>query len=109
MEFILERTSLWDGKPHPKATTREVIRFSDCTCKTVEEALKHEWVRNGIAEQRNGFVRVFNKKKSKVWTIKFSTLDDLIKFHKNNGGLVLKTSSTEVIPCCIEIYDGYRE
>ena len=109
MKCIVSRTSMYDSKPCEEAVLEEVTNYTDCTCKTIEKAMKLEWVRNGIPEQRKGFVRVYDKDKEKRWTIEFDNLTDLLKLYDKYGELIITDSGCKEIPIELEIYDTYRE
>jgi hypothetical protein len=43
------------------------------------------------------------------WVVEINTLEDLIKFYKKYGDLILEESDVKEAPIKIEIYDTYRE
>ena len=112
MRFIISRTSLWrmEGSPCKGALPIQFTRFIDCRCQTVKEAVQEQdWVRAGNPKQMKGFVRVFQKTKEQAWTIKVSSLSNLISLFKKHGQIIIKESPYKEIPLEIEIYDGFRE
>jgi hypothetical protein len=109
-EFICVRTSRRDDKPCEEAYEKEFLFYTNCTAKTVEEAKKHEWVRNGLPVQKDGFVRVFRADKEKVWCVNISSIESMIEFVGKYGKCVIfNHTDSEDILLKIEIYDYYRE
>lgn len=111
MKFIVSRTSdiASDESPCTEAKSTEVTTYTNCTCPTVDEAMKHDWVRAGNPVQMVGSVRVYHKDKKAVWTIDINSLEELTNFISKHGEIVIKDSISEDIPLTIEIYDDYRE
>jgi len=109
MKFVESRTGSRLKKPCKEARSEYLTYFIDTTLKTIESAKKYECARLGNPVQMNGFVRVYNKKKSMAWTLEIDNLEDLIKFTDKYGEVVIKNSYYKEIPYEIEIYDDYRE
>jgi len=109
MKFIITRTSNHSGERPCREAKMELLNgYSDCTCKTVAQALKIDWVKNGVPKQMDGFVRVYDTEKTRVWTIDINTLEELIKLYERHGDIIIQSSCFEEIPLVIEIYDDYR-
>jgi len=106
-KYIISRTSVWEGKPCEEAFEENVTCYSFCTCKTLEEANRHDWFkRDGSFNhiEINGQTR--HSYKDKEWVIQAESIEAL---YKKYGRLVVGDSECEEYPISIEIYDDYRE
>lgn len=117
MEFLLKRTSAWDGKPCKEGISKELVRIDRRTVKTLAEAKlpKHKhWADGFFASGTNhreelGMI-ARDLEPRKKWIIKINTLEDLIKLNKKYGDLIISQENEyKGIDYSIEIYDDYRE
>jgi len=113
VRFEVTRTSLWDRDiaPCKGATQEDCIRVDLRTFKTPEEYQKRlgqDWFADGTNHRKvyGGIARDFP---DKAWFVTIDTLEELMKFYKKHGNLVIEPSWRGTSETKIEIYDGYRE
>lgn len=111
MEFLVSRTSTWDGKPceeaYRKPFTHVDQRNTDDPHK-LPGILGDTWYEEGRNHRIvDGYItRDFD---TEGWFVEIADLDALIAFYAKYGSLVLTPHyKNQYIPE-IEIYDGYRE
>ena len=116
MKFEVIRTSdNYDREkcPHPKTKQEYVHSFRALlTSQKIEEARKHKMFKGcDNFTKKDGIVIGRTKDKVSVWTIKFRTLSELLKFiDECNEEIILSSNSNyKDIDATIEIYDDYRE
>lgn len=112
MEFIISRTSVWDGQPHKRAHKRTLTHLDRRTWNTLEEAGADKWGREFLASGKNhraedgGVVRDIP---CEEWVIEIDGIDGLLQLFREEGQLILQESDCKEIPLGLEIYDDYRE
>lgn len=81
MEFIVTRTSLWNNERPCWEATPKTITIN----------------------------KYGSEVKQNVWVVNFSNLNELMKFKKKYGQLVINSYLFDDSLMAIEIYDSYRE
>ena len=91
MTFLIRRTSIWNNKPWYEADTVQ-------PCEEAREDMYDEVYGDGSVVR------------TRRWLMDFDTMDDLMKFVKKHGDVVVQdgTVCSEMISL-IEIYDTWRE
>jgi len=118
VKFKVKRTSLWDGEqPCNNATEEKYTRFEVRTLNSFEEFDKRfgsnedKWLSKGINHCINerGYVQREIPDVSIGWFIEINSLEELMKFYKENGELIIRGCWDNPNINIIEIYDDYRE
>lgn len=121
MEFKISRTSMWfEEKPCDKAYKKEIIKQDERGFKSFEdhdEKLLREgkWLEKGFnhkilpPNKRFEKEHIYREFKTKVWTIKIDTLEELLELFNTYGELIIKSSFENDNIYEIEIYDDWRE
>jgi len=114
MNFIISKTSQWnDEKPVKSAKKITVGYWHERTCTEEffnERFGKNEglWKSKGVKHQKTHNGEWIKRLQEETkWTIEINTLEELIKFCKKHGNIIVDSDDCD-IPS-IEIYDDYRE
>jgi len=113
MQFVIDRTSQYSSDDKPPCEGAKYIDGIRVDKRTVDDPAKIPsykgqsawWYKDG----RNHRVidgKICRDFDTKYWVIEIKDLDELIKFNKVHGDLVLSTDEGNP---SIEIYDSYRE
>lgn len=103
MKFIITRTSVWEGCPHPYSIEESVISRTYYRAKTLTEAA-YLGLRD-LNELKVDETGVYRETLCKVYTI---ILADIMSFIEENGPCIISNRSEYDFPI-IEIYDDWRE
>jgi hypothetical protein len=115
MKFIISRARGGKGKPHEDAFLSEHEVWDTRYCS--EEFFNTDLARNGRLWRSqgtkhkvtgNGHISRMTGKKE-LWTIEIPTLDDLVKFMKQNERIILEDDPGTYVTPMLTIYDDYIE
>lgn len=114
MKFAIRRTSNYEDKfgPCKEAYQIDSIQEDERTVKDpakLSGGEKEEWYEKGTNHRvsKGHIIRDFP---IKLWVVDINTLEDLIKFTKKYGELILAENSWRSREfLSLEIYDDYRE
>ena len=120
MKFKVSRTSgscIDEDKPCEGVTLEKYTYIEVRTLNSIEEFDKRfeesegKWLSKGINHCINeqGYVQREFPNDSEGWFIEINSLDDLIKFNKQHGDIILRKCWDNKNISEIEIYDDYRE
>jgi len=121
MEFLIERTGLWNNekpcddkrlfeKQYDKCEVRTLNSFEAFNLKFGES--EGNWKSKGIEHCINsdGFVQRIITTAQKGWFIDLKTLEEIMQFKKTIGfDIIIKNSMWNKQISSIEIHDGWRE
>jgi hypothetical protein len=107
MRFVVERTSQHFNVSIPpcEGAERGTYTYRDQIRTKYKPA---DWEARGTNHTENKSM-CYREMERECWYIEIATLDDLMKFTKKYGDVIVGDAWMATKTPCIEIYDGYRE